>query len=119
MANMLVSKIESLSATENGLALDVQSHFIQCLLSESIECSNSWMYWVLRRYPLKSLLERWNCGHAISIIMTWCPIKNFCMRHWVGPRKSASNRAPHLLRPALSATVRFIRNSCLYFVCKG
>ena len=28
-------------------------------------------------------------------------LKNFCTRHWVGPRKSASNRAPHLLRPAL------------------
>jgi len=25
-------------------------------------------------------------------------LKNFCTRHWVGPRKSASNRAPHLLR---------------------
>jgi len=37
----------------------------------------------------------------ISIIMTWCPIKNFCIGHWVGPRKSASNRAPHLLTPAL------------------
>jgi len=33
-------------------------------------------------------------------------LKNFCTRHWVGPRKSASNRAPHLLRPALNEISR-------------
>jgi len=26
---------------------------------------------------------------TISIIMTWCPIKNFCIRHLVRPCKSA------------------------------
>jgi len=25
-----------------------------------IECSNSWIYWVLRWWPLRSLLEMWN-----------------------------------------------------------
>jgi len=35
------------------------------------------------------------------------PLKNFYTRHWVGPRKSASNRAPHLLMPALLPTTRF------------
>jgi len=30
--------------------------------------------------------------------------RNFCALHWVVPRKSASNRAPHLLRPALLTT---------------
>ena len=65
---------------------------------------------LLRRCPLKSLLESWNWGSCprprpftstISTIITWCPIKNFCICHCVGPRKSASNRAPNLLRPAL------------------
>jgi len=43
---------------------------------------------------------------TISIIMTWCPpLKSFCTRHWVGPSKSASNRAPHLLRPALVSSI--------------
>jgi len=64
MDNMLVSKIEFVGATANGLAQDVQSHFTQYPLAEGIKCSNSCIYWVLRRYPLKSLLERWNCGHA-------------------------------------------------------
>jgi len=34
------------------------------------------------------------------------PLKTFCTRHWVGPRKGVSNRAPHLLRPALVKTNR-------------
>jgi len=38
---------------------------------------------------------------TIFIIMAWWPLRNFCTRYWVGPRKSASNRPPHLLRPAL------------------
>jgi len=29
-------------------------------------------------------------------------LKNVCTNHRMGPHKSASNRAPHLLRPALS-----------------
>jgi len=28
-------------------------------------------------------------------------LKNVCTCHWMGPGKSASNRAPHLLKPAL------------------
>ena len=31
--------------------------------------------------------------------------ENFCTRHCVGPRQSPSNRAPHLLRPALLETL--------------
>jgi len=34
-------------------------------------------------------------------------LKNFCTRHWMGPRKSAFNWAPHLLRPALIASPKF------------
>jgi len=33
---------------------------------------------------------------------------NVCTRHWVGPRKSASNRAPLLLRPALLLVLSYI-----------
>ena len=33
-------------------------------------------------------------------------LKNFCTRHWMGPQKSASNRAPHLLRQALMASAK-------------
>jgi len=37
----------------------------------------------------------------ISIIMPWCIPSTISTHHWVGPRKSVSNRAPHLLMPAL------------------
>ena len=33
------------------------------------------------------------------------PLKNFYPRHSVGPRKSVSNRAPHLLTPALQVAL--------------
>jgi len=29
-------------------------------------------------------------------------LKNFCIRHWMGPRKCSSNRVPRLIRPALA-----------------
>jgi len=88
-----------------------------------IEPSNSWIYWVSRRCPWnghgKSLLERWNWEACLQTPLDWrysfepryftslmistimTLVKNFCTRHWMGPSKSASNRAPHLLMPAL------------------
>ena len=95
------------------------AYYTQYLISDVIECSNSWIYWVLRRCPRMSPLERRNWGHAPDLpawrhpfrpffshqrfLSIWfdAPLKTFCTRHWMGPRKSASNRAPHLLRPAL------------------
>jgi len=71
------------------------------------ECINSWIYWVLQRCLLTSLLERWNCGaylqtilawyrflrhgslkSPISIIMTWCPLHKFLHKpHSRAPQK--------------------------------
>ena len=36
--------------------------------------------------------------------MTWCTPWKISTHHWVRPRKSVSNRAPHLLTPALGVT---------------
>jgi len=52
------SKIESVAISASSLALSVQSHYSKDLIPEGIECSNSCIYWVLRRCPLKSILER-------------------------------------------------------------
>jgi len=106
------SKTKSVVITAKRLALGVQLHYTKYLISEGIECNNSCIYLVLRHCPLKSMLERWNWGHVpdlpftstISIVMTCASLKKFCTRHWLGPRKSASNRARHLLRPALCWT---------------
>jgi len=85
-------------------------------------CCNSFIYWHLRRCPLKSLLERswrhlersWR-PRFFSITDFYHydlmhPINNFCtpLSAWVGPRKSVSNRAPHLLTPALVVVIEFI-----------
>ena len=35
-------------------------------------------------------------------------LKHFCTGHWMGPRKNASNRAPRLLKPALSPVMSSI-----------
>ena len=70
---------------------------------------------------LMSFLERWNWGlvtisdlalshHRFLSLWLCSPPQKFLhtplsgARHWVGPRKSASNRVPHLLRPALHAS---------------
>jgi len=87
-----VSKREYVPATANVLALNVQSYFTQYLLSGGIECGNSRIYWVLYgvvRWSLCWRGETWvkSKTSTISIIMTWCPIKNFWTRHWVGPAK--------------------------------
>ena len=37
----------------------------------------------------------------ISIITSWCTLSRISTHHGVGPRKSVSNRALHLLKPAL------------------
>jgi len=36
-----------------------------------------------------------------SLAYTWCTPSKLSTHHWVGPRKSVSNRAPHFLMPAL------------------
>ena len=42
-------------------------------------------------------------------------LKNFRTRHWMGPRKSVSNRAPHLLRRACQwGSVRLRKTSRIY-----
>ena len=60
----------------------------------------------------------WHCRFRTSLfhhnswfLWLWLDalLKSFCTSHWVGPRKNASNRAPHLLRPAL------FRQSGLFF----
>jgi len=83
---------------------------VQYLISGGIECSYSWISWVLRRCPLMSLLERWTgvmlktslslrhlSGHIFYINDFFhCGLMHpstFCTRHWMGPRKIASNRA--------------------------
>ena len=50
-------------------------------------------------------------------------LKNFCTRQWMGLRKSASNRAPHLVRPALTVCMcwsiimwlSWFKNDCTVF----
>jgi len=42
----------------------------------------------------------------ISIITPWFTLSKISTHHWVGPRKSVSNRAPHLLTPALKANLQ-------------
>jgi len=72
--------------------------YTKYLVSEGIECRKSCIYWVLQRCcPLKSILEKWNWGHApalpftsmIAIVMTWCPLQKFlhCTRHEWSPTK--------------------------------
>jgi len=73
---------------------------------------NSLIYWVLWRCPLKSLLAK-SSRHPfrprLFNITDFChydlmhPLKNF-YTPLSRPRKSASNRAPHLLMPALYTT---------------
>ena len=42
----------------------------------------------------------------IFIIWLDAHLKKLCTPHWIGPHKSASTRAPHLLRPALPVGAR-------------
>ena len=50
---------------------------------------------------------------TISIIITWYPITNISIRHWVRPHKCASDRAPHMLRPALLRCLRATTQSLI------
>ena len=96
--------------------------------TEGIEYSNSWICWVLRKCSwnghVKPPLQKWTWGYPQTPIAwhwrfrtslfhhnSWflwllldAVLKSFCTSHWVGPRKNASNRAPHLLRPALESS---------------
>ena len=81
---------------------------------KSIVCCNSLIFWVLRRWSLKSVLWR-SCRHPFGppLFLTkrfyhhdlMHPLKNFYTRRSVGSFKSVSNRAPHLLTPALRKTI--------------
>jgi len=97
------------------------------LASRGSKCTNLWIYLMLWTYPSnehgRSHLQRWSWGafpqkpwlgialfgpraftsRMIFTILTWWPSSNFCTRQWVGPRKSSSNRTPHVICPALSA----------------
>ena len=44
----------------------------------------------------------------ISITTPWFTPSKISIHHWVGPCKSVSNRAPHLLTPSLVLTVDFL-----------
>jgi len=73
---------------------------------------------------MESLLEKWNREARLQTPVDWyyslgprsfifldisailTLLKNFCISHWMGPRKSASNRAPHLVRPTLMASAK-------------
>ena len=74
---------------------------------------------MLRRCPWMPLLERWNWGHTPDLPSLASPfqasifhindlyqcdlmhLSKLCRHHRMGSRKSAFNRAPHLLRTAL------------------
>jgi len=118
-------------ATE--ITFNCWAYYTQCLISGGFECSNSWIYWVLLRCPWMSLLERWNWSHTPDLPSLASPfqaslfhINDFYQydlmhlsklsetRHWMEPRKSVSNRAPHLLRPALGVVV-WERHSHTFF----
>ena len=65
---------------------------------------NGAVHWSLRRRGLGvSLSGLAFVTSPISIIEPWCTLSRISTHHWVGPRKSVSNRAPHLLTPALTA----------------
>jgi len=53
------------------------AYYTQYLISDVIECSNSWIYWVLRRCPWMSPLERWNWGHAPDLPAWRHPFRPF------------------------------------------
>ena len=98
----LPQKLKAMQSTATGTSLLVRE--VPGQRGGINECCNSLIYWVLRRWPLKSRLEG-SCRHPFGprlfnithfIIMTWCTPSKISTHHWVRPRKSVSNRAPHL-----------------------
>jgi len=65
----------------------------------------------------KTPLANWYCPFrprsltsTISIIVTWCPPKIFLHTPLSGPPQSASNRAPHVLKPALAQASAYFKS---------
>ena len=87
------SKIES-AINCKFLALYAQSHCTIYLISGSIECSNSCIYWALRRSPLSlcwwgetMVIPDLPFTSTISVVMTWCPSKSSAHTTKWGPAK--------------------------------
>ena len=105
MANHSTWKIRYFANTANFLVLDVHLHCKQHP-HEGIMCINAWIHWLLRRWnlfwkgetggataqPFRPSLFRITNFYHYELMLS---LKNFCASHWLGPRISASNPAPH------------------------
>ena len=88
----------SIGPVATEITFNCGAYYTQYLISGGTECSNSWIYCVLRRCLWMSLLERWNWCHAPNLPglaspfqASLCHINDFYQYDWMHRSKLSAH----------------------------